>query len=369
MSLLTLLRPSAPSSLTAAPPGLAWRYVLDSGGTSLGELRAYSRTLAIGVSRTATASCRIRADDPLWAETVAGETHLRVYNSLGDLVFYGPIISDEEVGSGQGATVKLNAADLSWELGKRYIGKDTTGVGKVYTAVDSGAIALDILATTNTEDPTGIIAGTAGAFVPRTITYLWKRVLDALAELGAIQGSYEWALRYTDGTPPIVRLDLAAALGGDMTSDVFLEYGTGRNNCSGYTRARSIDLQADQVWVLGSGSTLVAQAYDSAAVAAYGLREDVINYGDIAALTLLDVLAAAHVAIRKAPRSLLSLTPFPKLAPRYGVDWQAGDVVTARVVANGMPRANGAARIWSADISIDETGNENATISVVPEGV
>jgi hypothetical protein len=346
---------------------MAWRFVLDSGGVSLGELRASSRTLSVGVSAGATATAQIRADDPLWSATVAGDTFLRVYNSAGSLVFYGPVVSDEEQASGQGATVQINAADLSWRLGHRFTGEDKTGVGTTYTAQDSGDIAFAILAEANAAAATGITAGTKDTFVKRTITYLWQRSLDKLNELGAIQGSYEWRLRYTDGQPPVVNLDLLAALGSDRTSTVFLEYGTGKSNCNQYRRARSMDQQANRVWVLGSGSTNVTSAESSDSISRYGLLEDIVSYGDITDVALLDALAAAHIAIRRTPRTLVSLTPIPGKAPLYGVDWGIGDFVSARVKVRDVVRVAGFARVWAASIAIDELGNEQPTLTLEPQ--
>ncbi len=330
-------------------------------------MTATSRRLSVGVSRVRTASCRIRADDPLWSETLPTERMLKVFNSVGALIFYGPVISDNEEASGQGAHVDVVAADLMWRLSKRYVGKDVTGTGITYTAQDSGAIAYSILAAANSENPTGIGQGVSDAFVTRTITYLWKKSLDAVAELGAIQNSYEWALRYTDGTPPTVLLDLLVAVGDDKTATLFLEYGTGLANCSSYGRARSADTLADKVWAIGSSNTMVADAFDTGQISSRGLYEDVVTFGEISSLALLDALAAAHVAVRARPRTLVRLTPFALNAPRYGVDWADGDLATARVIVNDSVRVDGVCRVWSADIDIDEFGNERPAISLVPE--
>lgn len=341
--------------------------VASSGGVNIGEPRATQRTLTIGVSAIDSASFQIRADDQMWEEIAAGSATLKVYDSANNLRFYGPVISDEEVGNGQGATIQVTAASKAWNLGKRFTGKDSTGVGTTYTAEDSGAIAAAILAGVNAEQATGITIGTVDTFIPQTTTYLWKKVLDAINELGAVDGSYEWQIRYIDGTPPTCALDLRTELGGDRSSAVFLEYGAGtKHNCSGYSRARSIDQAATRVWALGNGSTVTTVAFDTAAETV-NRYEDVVTFSDITDASMLDALATAHVAVRKNPRVLVNLTPFPSLAPRYGVDWFLGDRVAARVVVNGSVRVSGVARIWGATIATDELGNERPTLTLEPQ--
>jgi len=367
---------------------MSWPYVLcDLSGTAIGELRAFSRAFTPAISQPAQASAVIRQDDPLWSRVAAGQSKLKVYNSVGDLVLYGPLISDEEVAdasSGPGVTVKITAADQIWELSKRYFAADSTGVGLSYEFVEAGVIAFDILDRCNDDYPTGITAGeTGGHFVSRTVTYLWKNALQAIGELGAIEGSYEWTTRYVDGSPPIVYLDLSPELGDDRTGEVALDYGTGQNNVQTYDKLRSIDQQATTVWALGSGSTLVAESQDTAAENFYkARREDVVTYGDITVEELLAALAAENLALRKDPYQIVQLgwrtagakyssvdgEPLSsQITPRYGVDYFLGDWLSAHVVVNGLVRVNGAVRVWGAQINIDELGNEAATLTLVPQ--
>lgn len=353
---------------------MAWKFVIaDLAGRSVGEPRAFNRRVSFGVSRVATAGFRINDRDPLWDQVEAGESLLKVYDSAGNLRLYGPVVADEESGRGQGAQVQVAAADLAWRFGKRLLAKDTAGIGTTYTAQDSATIAHAGLTAINADEATGVTVGTADACVTRTITVLWKRYLDLLSELGAIEGSYEWGLRYVDGAEgaaPTTYLDLKARWGTDRSSGtgaVFLEYGTGRRNCIAYNRARTIDQLATDVWVLGGGGSLVTSAYNTGSRTSYGRHEDVINYGDITTASLLDALAAAHVAIRRQPRQIWSLTPFAPLAPRYGVDYTVGDIVAGRVAVRGQTRVAGALRAWAVDLEIDELGNERPTLRLTPE--
>lgn len=346
---------------------MAWTFIItDQRGVNIGEPRATGRTFTTGISGVESASFQIRSDDNLWENIAAGSTNLKIFNTAGDLAMYGPVIADEEVGSGQGATVQCTASGQAWVFGKRFTGKDDAGVGNIYTDTDPAAIIVGDLAVLNVEQPTGVTVGTVNSFPTQTVTYLWKRFSDELSELGATNGSYEWNITYVDGTPPVCQLNLVSQLGTDRSNSVFFEYGYGTlHNCSGYTRTRSMDNIATHVWAVGNGSTIVGEADDPAAET-FQRYEDVVTYGDITDIGLLDALAIANVAVRRTPQTLVQLTPFPATAPKFGVDWFVGDIVAARVVVNNTVRVSGAARIWSAQIDIDELGNETATLTLQP---
>lgn len=526
-----------------------WRFVpTDLFGRPLGEMHAFERQLTLGISQMGSAAARIRTDDPLWPAIAAGLVNLKVYDSTETLRLYGPVISDEEEADGTLSNVKITAADLSWGLSKRFVGKDPQGIGTTYTQIDTGSIAMNLLAAVNGERPTGIVEGIGGSggggvnvfgrttpggsdntnnwnqnignqgqgtpiatkftlaepaslqkiswylkgvpaatsgvlnavpyqaalykadgasgrpgtrvalsapvnvneedasarwvdftvtatltpgdywmalsnngvgnpsdpgmiayfetvansgirggggltnpfaggsltskqytayttyqvisaspFAQTTVTYLWRPVLDALNELAALGGSFEWSLRYDDGAPPTVHLDLFGLMGADRTNSVFLEYGFGKNNCGHYSRVRSIDTQATRVWAIGEGGTKVSPAYDTGSELLYqARREDVVSFSDITIPQLLDSLSAAHVAVRKDPRSIIQLDPRRNVL-RYGADYEIGDRVTARAKVNGVPRVNGAVRIWSVSILIDELGNETPSLTLVPD--
>jgi hypothetical protein len=347
-----------------------WRFVIaDLNGVTFGEPRAFDRRLAFGVSQAATGSFRIRATDTMWPLIAAGSTMVKCYDTGGNLRAYGPVVGDALTAQGQGGMTQVAFADLTWRLGKRFVGKDAAGIGVAYAAQDAGVIAYNVLSLVNADAATGIIAGTANACVTQTVTYTYKRALDALSELGASAGSYEWLLRYVDGAAgaiPTVYLDLPTAAGTDRRTSVFLEYGTGKLNVKTIVRSRSIDQLATDMWVLGGGSGVNSHSYDTTARATYGLHEDVLSVGDITTQSLLDALAAAHVAVRKQPRTVWSLTPFVKTAPKYGVDYHLGDTVTTRATVAGTNVLNGVCRLWGVQLDIDDLGNEQATLQLTP---
>jgi hypothetical protein len=128
------------------------------------------------------------------------------------------------------------------------------------------------------------------------------------------------------------------------------------------------------------GSQGVIISEDAASQTAYGVYQDYLSFGAVTSVRLdpalvgydtgpdilLD-LAQAHIAARKAPREVVQLTPFPLLSPRFAIDWHIGDIVTVRVVVEDQVQVDGQARIWGADVAIDELGNEVPTLQLVPE--
>lgn len=376
MSLLLLLRkrgttvtpPSTGTGPVALSPGRGfWRFVVcDVAGVSIGEVTR-GRTFSFGVSRTDTATFQVHDKESLWGEVAADGKHtLKVYDTSGALRLFGPIVTEDE----QDGPATFAAADLSWRFGRRFFVKDATGIGRTYTTQDPAVIAYDGLSRINANSDTGVAAGNSETFVARTITYLWKNYLQALNELGAIAGSYEWTLRYVDGVlggTPACYLDLLTTLGDDRSGDVFVEYGFGKHDLTGYRRVKTIERLATRVFALGSGGTQTAEVYDPGAETDLGTRyEDVISVADITVAALVDAVATAHVAIRKAPRETFELPIYAKLAPRYGVDYVKGDRITARVKKNGLVRANGSVRVWAGQITITDNGEEQPTLTLDP---
>jgi hypothetical protein len=343
----------------------------DLDGVPIGEPRATARSGSFGVSKPATAGWRLRTDDDLWDDVADGETMLKIYapapyNYL--VIYYGPIITDEESAQGQGSSVQITSADLSWRLGKRLVGKDPAGVGAVYTSTTTSTIAHALLALANADGATGITQGyAAGTFVSTSTKYLWKPVLDAIMELGGLAGSYEWFLSYPDDNrPPTVELNFDEEMGFDNSPNVHFEYGTGKSNCKAYSRIRDRGRLATHVWALGAGTQLTAAASDAAAATALRSRyEDMVAYPDLSVTSLLDALALAHVAIRKQPRIVVSVTPNLD-GPQYPSDYGLGDYVTVRIVTQGSIRVDGLARVWGVDWTQDETGNLLCSPRLVP---
>lgn len=357
-----------------------WRYALcDVDGLELGDLIAYERELTLGVSTVGTATCRIRQEDPLYTAVDVPTApanianYLKVFDATGTLRFFGPIISADESGDGTEGKLKLTAADMAYNMATSYmidpaLQPQADGLGIVYTGEAVDDLIFDQLELA----PNAAVfcfpnAGTSsGGFPSVNVTYQWKPLLEALNELGALLGSYEWAIRYTGGPPPVSLLDLLTAVGG--ASDVELGYGTAPSNVASYTRTRTIEQQTNSIIAIGNGSTLLsAVGVNTDSITAYKVvRDAVISYPEITTSALLDLLAQQHALYRGFAREIITLTPTVEGAPVYGQDYVVGDTMAATVVQYGRTRVDGTARLWSVTIRPNDVGGEVPTFTLQP---
>jgi hypothetical protein len=148
--------------------------------------------------------------------------------------------------------------------------------------------------------------------------------------------------------------------------DVVFEYG-GNKAIRSYRRVLSREGLLNQGISLPETfptSTDVRVKSDGASIAARGLFEEVVP-SDVGDASLREALAAAHVAIRKDARQIITFEPSSN-APVFGTDYIVGDTVTGRATALGTVRFNGTFRVYAVEISIDETGKETIQPTLVP---
>jgi hypothetical protein len=72
-----------------------------------------------------------------------------------------------------------------------------------------------------------------------------------------------------------------------------------------------------------------------------------------------------HVAIRKNPRVITTVTPVANARPSPISDFTSGDTIRARAVVNGSVRFDQQFRIWGMSFDIDDMGNEKCELELV----
>lgn len=100
-----------------------WKFLLTSmsGLIIYGELtNAIERTVTEPLMGTPSLSCTIRLDHPL-ANTVLNEECLIKAYRGSILLFHGPVITSEEVGSDNARTIRITAAGAWWRASKRLL--------------------------------------------------------------------------------------------------------------------------------------------------------------------------------------------------------------------------------------------------------
>lgn len=365
-------------------PAADWTFELcDANGVGQGKFtQAASRVYSPRVIATHTATVKIPQTEPLYGTVTDGQSRIRVFDSTGTLRMFGPMISRDEEGGPDGLVyATLNFADQAWEFTKRIVNHNPVfPLFEKNTSVDQ--IAFACLNAANTDRATGIVTGNVtGSFPIRNIQVQLSNLAGVIQQLSALQGSFEWMLRYADvaapySGAPTIYLDLATATGADRHATIFLEYNTGRNNVQTYKRTVGIDTACNWIAVYGGANPsiqnsgpIVATAFDSTSMTTNNSRwEDTVTVGDIVDQNMLQDLANAHIAIRKNPRTIVDLTvnPLSNSCPIYGTDYTVGDKFTARCVVGSTTTVNGTARMWGVDISIDDNGVETPTFKMVP---
>ena len=360
---------------------MAWSFILtDKDYVPLGEIiNASDRRVALPLSKLDTASFRVRLDNPLANSMMDCSGHIKAYRD-GQLRFYGPILSAEESGDANGATVAVNAVGAGWILSKRLGGKSTTGT-QFTTVTDRAVIMKSLIDTTNTENETGISTSAYSMTAASAVTYTagpYKPLSDINTELATSLDGYDWRIlpleNYASGAvtgSKIGGFSAAPVLGIDQTNAVF-EWGAGRNNIVEYTRAVTRDTMANQVYhVIEASSNAVISALDTTSISNYKLLEDLAQ-ADLTDSSMRQNLVNEHVRVRKVPRQVISFTPHvdPQRTgrvPYFGDDFDVADSVRARIVYNGVARVDAMLRVWGVTFDIDSLGTERMTLTLAEE--
>lgn len=349
-----------------------WRYILtDLSLTPIGEvLNAKDRSMNWGLRTLPQTKFSVRMDNPM-AESLAGSAaYLKIYRDQ-TLKFFGPVVSAEESADAAGASLACVAAGQAWVLTKRLAGKSSAGTQ--YPLQDRALTAQQILTATNTENPTRI-AIDATSYSGSTATYLagpYKPVSTCMSELSNLLDGFDWTVEPTepDASGNIGIWTARPNLGIARPETIF-EFGIGRHNIADYKVQISRDVQANQVINPGQGSQDPVSQIDSVSIAKWGLLEDIADLA-LEDATMRQKLVDEHIAVRSNPRRVVTFTPHVDDAtgrvPLFGVDYDVGDVVTARAAIGRSVRFNGDFRVYGVQVDLDANGVERVTLTLTDD--
>lgn len=395
-----------------------WTLVLcDLRGRPIGELRAKARALSFPLNGIPSGSLKLRLDNPFADQILSTDALVKAYED-DTLKGVYDIASAEEVVQGtadDGVAVVLAAP---WaRMASRMIGKNDTGV--TVSSADRGRIAQGVVALTNADDYSGIDIGDFEASAPDTAgPWYFKTIAEANGELSGALDGYDWDVTpvepqvvYTPpGTPRLFQLAPSwwpaglPWLGGGETeasspnpankptvgqfntyavkgffrANAIFEYGTGRHNVRSYRRPVDRTKMLNRGWSLPQGfpdvqvASTIIESEDTDAIATRGLYEGLVA-GDLVVDELRQALVTEHVRIRSAPRQLILFESHiedpdnPGRVPRFGVDYDVGDVVPARAKVNGVVRFDAYLRIYGVDLAISDEGTATPTLQLVTQ--
>lgn len=378
----------------AEPIRAEWTFVLtDLSGARLGVLvGATNRQVTLPLNGIPTVTFAVpmthRHADTLINDNVLLKAYRKpVRGGTPRLVFIGENSSAQEDPSATGGDMTVTFSGPFWRLQRRMVGIDWDldghGIGWVYgdslNQRDLGEAAQALLAAANAEAPTGVVAGqTTASTVGYVGPYSFKKVGEAIAEMSALLGGFDFQIRPQEPTGSwpnvtIGKLDTLGTLGTDRPDAVF-EYGTGRRNLTKYGRVMDKAGKANVVFVqppsypdANEFGDTPAVAFATTSIQTTGRYEDLATGGDVSAYFMRDAIARENVRVRGGLRNQFSIDPVPGAIPDALDDFEVGDTVTVRAYSGGEWRMNGVARIYQLTFAVGDAGDEQVTASLIPD--
>ena len=99
------------------------------------------------------------------------------------------------------------------------------------------------------------------------------------------------------------------------------------------------------------------------------LREEVVS-SDLQTPEARQAIVNAHTSVRQRYKRVLTFTPQVEdgtRTPRFGIDYEIGDTVTARVKDQNSLLIDTTVRVYGADIEVDNQGMVRTNLTLVQE--
>lgn len=363
-----------------------WKFIVtDNQGVVIGDiLNASARQVVIPLKSTPTCKFTIDVSNPYAAlfTQPTWDGLIKAYRN-NVLQFIGPVVTGQEQGSSQGATVQVNAAGPFWRLNFRVLGRPTASggtitpwaIGNSVTVFDLGSIAQSIVTEANAQGYTGIdngtlVASSSGSAGPYTL----QPCGDAIINLSVGVNSFEFVVvpqepvNVSQVVPQIGKINMAP-LFSTVQSNIVFEYGAGSANVLNYSNTVDRSKRLNRGYMLQPAVTDnsdVLMSENSASQSAIGVYAGAVDSGGVEWDVYRQVLLDQHVAVRKYCQQIINFVPRPNAQWQPLVDYQVGDQVRCRVTQNGVFRFDAMFRIWGITFDIDEMGNEAPTLQLVP---
>jgi hypothetical protein len=393
---------------------MAWSFVLtDRAGNPYGELRdAHDRSLRFPLNRTPTFSFSIDADHPFASLLVdLDRVFIKAYSDdsgAKTLKFFGPCIGRDKTRQASGSTIPISAAGVQWRLDHRIIGQNAAGATFGTTSLsmlDRGEIMGRTIDALNAGEQSQVwtVAGDTGirrgTITPSSQTYVVdQRYVAAgpfLASQSASLDGPDWRVRPTEPVADqygvqMGLLDVLPAIGATQPNVAF-KYGGPDGNVASWKDTGDSNGLCNRAINLPSGypDTATQQPItwqDDASISSRGLHEAVIA-GELQSDDLRLKLAQENVRVRKAPRRVIAFTPVAespdvpsadRRVPRFGVDFDTGDVVHFRAIEQfpvrdtdgtvtgymAVPTVDLLVRVFVAQIDLTDEGVAQTTVAL-----
>jgi hypothetical protein len=203
--------------------------------------------------------------------------------------------------------------------------------------------------------------------------------MECVTELANAIDGFDWRFLPVEpqaGSVANAAVFAASPLLGGFQHEAIFEYGAGLHNLKSYRRMITRDQMANEMHNHSpAGPTdpahLPIARRDQASVDEWQEIFQDLAQADLTDDALRLQLVLAHLQLRSQPREVISFEPHIDpdrigRLPNYGVDYEVGDFVQARAVAEGRVRFNGWFRVWGATFNLDSNNVERVTLTTEP---
>lgn len=354
-----------------------WQWLLtDAAFNPVGEiLNARERKLILPLNKVNTASFKLRLDNPLVEQLATDLGYVKVYRNKV-LMFYGPLISVQEVGEGDVSSLVATCSGPEWILTQRLSGKTAAGI-KLASGITMSTRFVELLAASNAEGETHIDYTTGPITGGSSVGYEttpFRTLAEILNDMANTANGFDWYVypkeNFSGGAllnQKIGRLALASAINAIQENAVF-EWGTGRSNVAKFTRVVDRSTLANRVFHIGPGGpeatgSPTVSAEEPVSISQWGLQEALVS-ASILNNTLRQEFVNENIVVRKQPRQTIALDPAGDdgtgKIPQLGIDFNIGDSIHFRTDRLG----DNLVRVWGAEFTLDENNKEVQTLTL-----
>lgn len=377
--------------------GQSYRFlVCGPSGTPIGEAAgARVRQLTMVLNGVHSATIAVPLTDVVAAGLTPGTGRLKVYRSpstaqlaanpgaVPQLLFYGQLpATNVQLDSGSSADTDGLAQAIYQDPRWRFANMFTLGT-ETYTGVDQGAILWDLVNKQNLRSggDTYLLQGgvTTGTLRTRDFTLpagSGQVVLQSrFDEMIALDGGCDYDVTPIDGsalgspTMQMGTLEVLAKKGSLRPNAVFTLGSDLVSNVSQVTLAYApLITYSTHTGIDTNGQPITASSGTPSAVAGqYGLIEQLQADQSVSDATTLTAKTVADITLSSVLRPIIQISnPLPD-APAAFEDYFIGDTVYVSCRKGSLVLSNQALRVHGIDLTIDENGHENVTLTTSPQ--
>ena len=280
--------------------------------------------------------------------------HELVITRINRTLFSGQIIHYEGILS-ERKQVTVRAVGFFDLLATRF-----TSALKKYTATDAGAVAWDLIDTTQvkTNGSFGITQGSIDTSVDRTRTYEYKNIREAIIELSEVKNGFDFEVTH-DKVFNVYYPDMGA-----QRDEFIFDY---PGNIKEIRISRNATGLVNEVIARGQGyglAQVIVTEVDSASQASFTLRQKIMDLSDIVLDATLTAYAQEEIDLLKDPLTTLDVTVDGNRKPFIGSYW-IGDRIKIEIHNLALfVDINTYYRIDEITVGVDENESEDIKLKL-----